>query len=205
MTSKNILLLIVAAVLVAIVMYSFYGNTEDVEYNASILKEREERNRFMLTSDESPVADKANFKGLSYYPPDPKYRIMADLTPVESRKVVMLTTSDGKQQRYVEYAYADFSIDGTKNRLLIMEMIDDGPFRGKLFLAFGDETSADETYGAGRYLDITKTPGASTIILDFNKAYNPYCAYNASYSCPLPPPENILKVTIRAGEKNYSH
>jgi uncharacterized protein len=78
-----------------------------------------------------------------------------------------------------------------------------GPFRGKLFLAFGDATSAKETYGAGRYLDITKTPGATTIILDFNKAYNPYCAYNETYSCPLPPPENLLNVAIRAGEKSY--
>ena len=78
-----------------------------------------------------------------------------------------------------------------------------GPMKGKLFLAFGDETSGAETYGAGRYLDITKTPGSNTIILDFNQAYNPYCAYSNSFSCPLPPPENLLRVAIRAGEKTY--
>jgi uncharacterized protein (DUF1684 family) len=75
--------------------------------------------------------------------------------------------------------------------------------RGKLFLAFGDATSARETYGGGRYLDITKTPGSTTITLDFNQAYNPYCAYDDTYSCPLPPAENLLTVAIKAGEKNY--
>jgi uncharacterized protein len=79
-----------------------------------------------------------------------------------------------------------------------------GPFRGKLFLAFGDATSGNETYGAGRYLDINKVPGgASTITLDFNKAYNPYCAYDYTFSCPLPPRENLLNAAIKAGEKNY--
>jgi uncharacterized protein (DUF1684 family) len=72
-----------------------------------------------------------------------------------------------------------------------------------LFLAFGDETSAVESYGAGRYLDIKKVPGSTSITLDFNLAYNPYCAYNDTYSCPLPPKENLLPVAIRAGEKVY--
>jgi uncharacterized protein (DUF1684 family) len=72
-----------------------------------------------------------------------------------------------------------------------------------LFLAFGDKTSALETYGAGRYLDVTKTPGSRTIKLDFNLAYNPYCAYDNTYSCPLPPAENLLEVAVKAGEKTY--
>jgi uncharacterized protein (DUF1684 family) len=78
-----------------------------------------------------------------------------------------------------------------------------GPERGTLFLAFADETSTQETYGAGRYLDIKKVPGSSSVLLDFNKAYNPYCAYSDKFSCPFPPKENILSVPIRAGEKVY--
>jgi Uncharacterized conserved protein len=89
------------------------------------------------------------------------------------------------------------------NRVLILEFIQSGSYRGTLFLPFADETSADETYGAGRYLDLKKTPGASTMVLDFNKAYNPYCAYSDNFSCPFPPKENILKVAIKAGEKSY--
>ena len=81
--------------------------------------------------------------------------------------------------------------------------MDSGPSRGKLFFAFGDETSAVETYGAGRYLDLEKVPGSSTITLDFNKAYNPYCAYISNYSCPLPPAQNLLTIPIKAGEKTY--
>ena len=115
----------------------------------------------------------------------------------------MLGTSDGKEEHYLEYAYADFKLHGKAQRLLILELMDMGPNRGKLFLAFADETSANETYGAGRYLDVTRTSGSNTITLDFNKAYNPYCAYNDEFSCPFPPKENLLTVAIMAGEKNY--
>ena len=117
--------------------------------------------------------------------------------------MVVLATNDGKEQRFIEYAYAEFDLDGYHHKLLILEVADMGPFKGKLFFAFGDETSADETYGAGRYLDLEKVPGASTITLDFNKAYNPYCAYTANYSCPLPPSQNLLRIPIKAGEKIY--
>jgi uncharacterized protein (DUF1684 family) len=81
--------------------------------------------------------------------------------------------------------------------------MEEGPYRGTLFLAFADATSANETYGAGRYLDVKKIPGASSIILDFNQSYNPYCAYSEKYSCPFPPRENVLKIAVRAGEKKY--
>lgn len=201
----NILLIVVVIVLIVIVFYSFHGTQDETNYSTESLKEREEKDRFMKTSAESPVVTKDDFKGLKYYPPDIRYKIIADLEPVEKRNILVLSTNDGKEQRYAEYAYARFTLEGIENRLLILEVLDMGPFRGKLFLAFGDETSAVETYGAGRYLDVSKVPGATTITLDFNKAYNPYCAYNETYSCPLPPSENLLKVAIRAGEKIYEH
>ena len=96
-----------------------------------------------------------------------------------------------------------FELTGIKTRLLLLEVMAMGPTRGSLFLAFADETSAKETYGAGRYIDIKKIPGASSMVLDFNNAYNPYCAYTDGYSCPFPPGKNILKVAIKAGEKSY--
>jgi uncharacterized protein (DUF1684 family) len=115
----------------------------------------------------------------------------------------VLPTSDGEEKQYKEYAYAEFSLDGEKNKLLILEIIDVGPYRGTLFLAFADATSANETYGAGRYLDLKKVPGATSVTLDFNKAYNPYCAYSDKFSCPFPPKENVLKVAVKAGEKSF--
>lgn len=204
MKIKNILVLIVIVVVLISVYYSFTGNQDQTAYIAEIKKEREDKERFMRTSLESPFVENPQlFKELNYYPPDIRYKVTADLSPVKNKKTVLLTTNDGNEQRYIEYAYADFDLDGYHNKLLILEVIDMGPFRGKLFLAFGDETSAVETYGAGRYLDVSKVSGSKTITLDFNQAYNPYCAYIEKYSCPFPPPENLLKVAIKAGEKTY--
>jgi uncharacterized protein len=203
MKTKNILILIAVILLIATIFYSLQGSQNDDAYIAEIKKEREQNEHYMKTSNESPLKDTENFKGLNYFEPDLKYKVIADLHPIESKKVVVLNTNDGKEQRYLEYAYAEFKLDNVDNRLLILEGIDMGPLRGKLFLAFGDETSAVETYGGGRYLDVNKLPGSSTVVLDFNKAYNPYCAYNSTYSCPLPPAENLLKIPIKAGEKIY--
>lgn len=204
MRSKNIFIL-VGVVAVIIILYStLSGNKSQEEYNQQIVKEREEKDRFMKTSSESPFASQEEvFKVLNYFPPDEKYRVIAKLTPIENKQVKVLTTNDGKNQSYVEYAFAEFDLDNRKNKLLILEVMEMGPQRGTLFLAFGDKTSAGETYGAGRYLDIKKVPGASTIELDFNKAYNPYCAYTDKYSCPFPPRENLLEIAIPAGEKSY--
>lgn len=204
MRSKNILIILFVLLVVIILYSTLSGNKSQEEYNQQITKEREEKDRFMRTSSESPFAsDTESFEGLKYFPPDEKYRVIAKLTPVEEKKVQTLSTNDGKEQSYIEYAYAEFDLDNRKNKLLILEVMDMGPQRGTLFLAFGDQTSANETYGAGRYLDVKKVPGASTIELDFNKAYNPYCAYTDSYSCPFPPKENLLDVAIPAGEKSY--
>lgn len=204
MKSNQLILLLVVVVVIISIIYSFQGSQDETAYRKEIEEEREEKDRFMRTSPESPFAKSPEeYKGLNYYPPDIRYRIIADLQPIKEKKAVVLTTNDGKEQRYVEYAYATFNLDGVTNKLLILEIADMGPSRGKLFLAFGDETSAVETYGAGRYLDVSKTPGSSTITLDFNLAYNPYCAYDDSYTCPLPPRENILNIPIKAGEKIY--
>lgn len=204
MKTKNIILILVVVVVLISVFYSFQGSFDRAAFDDEIKKEREDKDRFMRTSAQSPFAsDPDAYTGLSYFPPDPKYKIIATLTPINDKKPITLGTNDGKEQRYVPYAYAEFDLDGLHHKLLILEVIDMGPFRGKLFFAFGDETSADETYGAGRYLDLEKVPGSSTITLDFNKAYNPYCAYADSFSCPLPPNENLLEIPIKAGEKAY--
>jgi uncharacterized protein (DUF1684 family) len=201
---KNIILILVIIVVIVSLFYAFQGSQDQSAYIAEIKKEREEKDTFMKNAGESPFADqKEKFTGLKYFPADAKYKVTATLTPIKDKKQVILATNDGKEQRYLEYAQAEFDLDGFHNTLLILEIIDMGPFRGKLFLAFGDATSAEETYGAGRYLDIAKVQGSNTITLDFNKAYNPYCAYNDKYSCPLPPRDNLLSIPIRAGEKIY--
>ncbi len=204
MKSKKIVVAIIAALLVIIIGYSFFGKDSGQSYEAEVVKERTAKNDFMRSSDESPFGEeKKNFKQLNYFPVDLNYRINAKLEPIENKKIVELPSSDGQAKKYSAYAYALFELRGVPCRLLILEMMDEGPYRGTLFLAFADSTSARETYGAGRYLDLKKTPGASSVTLDFNQAYNPYCAYAENYSCPFPPKENSLKIAVRAGEKKY--
>lgn len=204
MSTRNILLLVSIAVILLSIFYTFMGGSDQTAYASVIEKEREDKDRFMRTSPESPfAANPSAFTGLQYYAPDIRYKITADLVGIQNKKPVVLTTNDGSEQRYIEYATAEFDLDGYHNKLLILEVTDVGAFQGKLFLAFADGTSAGDTYGAGRYLDVTKVPGSNTITLDFNLAYNPYCAYVSTYSCPFPPAENLLQVNIAAGEKSY--
>ena len=204
MKSSYIPIVLFAAAIIGFIFYSLSGGQSDEEYIQVIEKSREEKNALLKSGDESPFADSSEtFTALKYFPPDSKYRLTANLVSIDSKKVIALPTSDGKEQKYLEYAFATFSLDGIENKLLLLEVMDMGSQRGKLFLAFADATSADETYGAGRYLDIKKVPGATSITLDFNLAYNPYCAYSDKFSCPFPPKDNIIKIAIRAGEKNY--
>jgi uncharacterized protein (DUF1684 family) len=204
MKTQNIILIGVVIIVLVSILYSFQGGNDE-GYVAKIEKARKEKDHQMRTGSDSPFKDTVEtFKGLKYFPVDTKYRINARLSPIENKKTLTLPTSDGKEKTYLEYAYAEFELDGIENKLLILEMMEMGPYRGTLFLAFSDETSAVETYGAGRYLDVKKVPGSSSITLDFNEAYNPYCAYSDDYSCPFPPTENILKVAIRAGEMTYN-
>src|SRR5687768_12608392 len=119
MKTKNILLLVVIAALIVIIFYSFQGSQDEEAYVAEIVKEREAHAHFLKTSEQSPLKDKGAFAEPQYYDPDIKYRVIADLYPIESKKVIVLTTNDGKEQRYLEYAHAEFNLDGVRNRLLI--------------------------------------------------------------------------------------
>lgn len=204
MRAKTFILILIAAGVAVSLYYSFNGGGNDDRYQDELKRDRAEREQYLKTSTASPFRDKMDrFHPLSWFNPDPAFRIQADLEPVKKREPRTLATSDGSVRTYLTYAWASFDLGNLRHRLLIMEVLDSGPQRGTLFLAFTDETSGGETYGAGRYLDLPKVPGATTIVLDFNKAYNPYCAYNDTFSCPLPPTENNLKAAIRAGEKDF--
>jgi uncharacterized protein (DUF1684 family) len=204
MKIKTILILLLAFAAIAVIVYSFQNKPSSEDYGKEIQNERDEKDAFMRSDKNSPLrGPEGEFKPLRYFPADLKYQINATLIPIENKKRLSLSTSNGEENEYREFAFAKFVLDGVENNLLILEITEPGPYRGTLFLAFADETSAKETYGAGRYLDLKKVPGATSILLDFNKAYNPYCAYSNDYSCPFPPPQNVMKVAIRAGEKSY--
>jgi len=204
MRPTHFFIVLILAGVIGFVLYSLRGGQSPEDFAGEIGRERSAKDLFMKNDKDSPFAGlQIEFKGLQYFSPDLKYKIHAKLVPIENKKMIVLPTSDGQEKSYLEHAYAEFELDGMLNRLLILEITDEGPYRGTLFLAFADETSARETYGAGRYLELKKVPGAPSLVLDFNKAYNPYCAYSDKFSCPFPPKENVLKVAIKAGEKSY--
>ena len=184
-----------------IVVYSLQGGESKEAYIERIEKERQRTEQFMKTSPASPFApEDVAFQGLSYYPPDPTYRIQARIEPVKNNKLMVLPTTTGEEEKYIRYGYATFTLHGQPQKLLVLESFEQP---ASLSIMFADETSGEETYGGGRYLNLEK-PGRTdgkTLELDFNLAYNPYCAYNHTFSCPLPPKENLMPVPVRAGEK----
>lgn len=147
---------------------------------------------------DSPLtpAQRTDFTGLHYFPENPALRFEADVNPDVPRDFVMMPTSTGGQKRYVRAGKIEFLVAGQTAALTVYQ--DDHGY----FLPFRDSTSEHETYGAGRYLEPVAGPGGK-LRVDFNLAYNPYCAYNEQYSCPLPPRENWLRVPIEAGEKKF--
>ncbi len=204
MKLSRLLIFASMAALAGLIYFSLKGGMSENEFAKAIAIERKEKTDNLKKDENSPFATlTGKFEDLKYFKPDLKYRVNATLTSINDKNVIVLNTSDGKEQKYLEYAHATFTLEDVENKLVILEVMEMGPQRGKLFLAFADETSGKETYGGGRYLDIKKVPAATSVVLDFNRAYNPYCAYNDSYSCPFPPAENILKVAIRAGEMSY--
>jgi uncharacterized protein (DUF1684 family) len=170
----------------------------------SLLQERLAKDDFFKTSAESPIPDKdrSGFKGLSYYPIDLNLRFNVKLHRFPIPKQIRIGTNTGEIRNALLYGYFDFQLDAKTYRLQVYrteDALEKGP---SLFIPFRDETSGRETYGSGRYIDLAENT-SGIYELDFNRAYNPYCAYNSTYSCPLPPAENTLAVPIRAGEKKY--
>lgn len=136
---------------------------------------------------------------LKYFDPNVSYKIRAVFTRIENGEVFKMETSTDRLPEYRKYGTLSFSLDETPQELTVYQNIKDTSY---LFLPFKDLTNGKESYGAGRYLDFKLTDLENPII-DFNFAYNPYCAYNKDFSCPIPPAENHLKIAVFAGEKKW--
>jgi uncharacterized protein (DUF1684 family) len=172
---------------------------DDSSYIESIEARRAQKDReWRETTDPVPAERRDEFLPLRYYPADPAYAVPAQLRLSDSRPVVELPTSTGTLRRMQVVGTLEFTLNGQRLSLGALSPAGE-PIRA-LFVPFADLTTGKETYSAGRYLDIPPT-ATGLYTVDFNEAYNPTCAYNASYECPFPPPSNRLKVEIRAGEK----
>lgn len=149
--------------------------------------------------------DFINFEGLQFYPLDEKYIVKAKFVRTPNEKPFLMPTTTSRTPEYVKYGEAHFTLDGNNfvlNLFKSTQPYDEPGYEDYLFLPFTDLTSGDGSYGGGRFLD-QRIPEGDTITIDFNKAYNPYCAYNPRYSCPIPPKENDLAIRIEAGVKDY--
>jgi len=152
-----------------------------------------------------PEPSRKGFEGLPYWPYDPAGRVVARFTPDEQEHADVPISRDDEQMAFSRIGWLDFELAGRTCRLGAFWI---HGYAGGLFVPFRDATSGHETYGAGRYLldtiksaDLGSDAGASTVVLDFNVAYNPSCAYDPRWACPLTPPENRLEVAVRYGER----
>lgn len=203
MNQNRILVALAFLIVLAAVVYAMSGGETPEMYQERIEKERERQFKFLKYNADSPMDEeqKKTLISLDYYPIDPSYKIRARLVPVEKKVMLQIPMTDGTLERYIKHSFAEFELHGSSHRLLLLQAADE-PDPRKFFLAFADDTSGKETYGGGRFLDVRKD-GQSTITIDFNLVYNPYCTYNPDFACPIPPKENLLSIPITAGEKNY--
>jgi uncharacterized protein (DUF1684 family) len=167
--------------------------------------ERREKDAFFGHHWQSPIPpqDRAEFKGLDYYPPDPDLRFELELYEHEDKKTMRMAYTKGEEQDFVRWGEFRFEIGDEE---CVLQAYKRDAEEEQLFVPFRDATSGQETYGAGRYIDLDAAKDRSADgkwALDFNRAYNPWCVYSEDYTCPLVPQENRLAVPVCAGEKNY--
>ncbi|MEP6681659.1 MAG: DUF1684 domain-containing protein [Parafilimonas sp.] len=151
----------------------------------------------------TPLSSKAkkSFKGIHFYPFSEKYIVNAKFVRTPNEKSFQMSTSGGIRKTYIKYAEVFFTISGKEYKLSVyqsQDLIKSAEYKDYIFIPFTDLTSGNETYEGGRYIDLN-IPQGNNIIINFNKAYHPYCAYTDGYNCPIPPQENTLPLKIEAG------
>lgn len=193
-------------VLLALFLMSFTSG--DRGYLRKIEKHRTKMDAEFRNSEESPLREKASeFHGIDYYPTAANYKVTAKLTRTPEAIPFEMPTSNPKiQKKYVSYGILTFELNGSTHQLRVyrsLKLSAMKEYRDHLFLPFTDQTSGNDSYGGGRYLDL-KTTKKDKIVIDFNLCYNPYCAYSGGWSCPIPPTDNFLDTRVEAGPKQYA-
>jgi hypothetical protein len=166
---------------------------------------RIELNNQFQDSLESPLKenDRLNFSHLEFFDLNLDYAVLAKIEVIDTAKPFVMATTTGRKAIYQKYARASFTLKGEEHLLYLYQshrlMQKDG-HEDYLFLPFTDLSNGSESYGGGKFIDL-RIPKGDSLLIDFNKAYNPYCAYNSRYSCPIPPEENHLNIKVLAGTK----
>jgi len=195
--------------LLFLVLFCMFTNCSkkvgDQSYKEEIISHRKEINE-EFASPKSPLLeeDRKNFTSLNFFPVDSTFRVKASIEHFSNKEPFQMPTSTDRLPWYQHVATLSFSLRDTIQELEVYKNLDN-KLDTVLFIPFGDGTNGLSSYGSGRYLDIHFPKNAKSVYVDFNKSYNPYCAYNHNYSCPIPPKENQLEVYIPAGEKVFKH
>lgn len=186
---------------------SVFAQTPDSTYAAEIARHRQTYKEHFLTETRSPL-NEADTAFLDFYSPDISWRVTAKFERTPDTQPFEMPTYSGRNARYQQYGILTFERNGKKYSLRVyqnLRLMTSQKYFDYLFLPFKDLTNDDFTYGGGRYLDL-KTGDISpdnTMVIDFNKCYNPWCAYSDGFNCPIPPAENHLDVKVEAGEQNF--
>ena len=203
MNRKIALALPFIALLIYLVLTTKNGDNQ--AYEMQLMKERRQKNAGFRTAENSPIlpAQRNEFDSLNYYAIAPDLTVKCSFTRNHAPDTLFMPMSGGETEKYLRWGVATFALPGANQQELTLFQ-KANTRDSSLFVPFTDRSNGHETYGGGRYLDVP-VPAANTteITLDFNRAYNPYCAYNNQYSCPQPPPENQLNAVIPAGEKSF--
>ena len=148
-----------------------------------------------------PKEERESFKGINFFPTNLSYVVMAKFVRTADERIFAMPTTGNITKQYVKYGEAQFVLKGKPCKLNVYQSVDlakQRKYRDYLFIPFRDGTSGKETYAGGRYIDLT-IPQSDTLIINFNLAYHPYCAYTEGYNCPIPPRENYLPIKVEAG------
>ncbi len=205
MAPNKIFLRIIVLLFSLIVISCKNYTPEEKEYIAEIEKVRSEKNDFMKNSSDSPFnyKGKIHFEPLKYYKIDPGFVFKSKLFEYDSKDTVLIYGTKGEERKAVRYGFIKFNFKGNEFKENVYEGISKA---GENYFSiwFTDKTSGKETYGVGRYIDFELNADKNFVYtIDFNLAYNPYCAYSPDYSCAIPTKDDYLNLAVEAGEKKF--
>ena len=190
-----------------VLLLHFLGFSQEQFDELKVKAFQDELNSEFAIKEKSPLTDEDRkvFESIDFFPANADFFVVADFKRTKKEKPFKMKTSTDRLPEYVKYGELTFTISGKNFKLNVyrnIELSKRKGFEDHLFLPFSDLTSGKETYIGGRYIDV-KIPKGDTMVVDFNTAYNPYCAYNYKYSCPIVPLENDLDIEIKAGVKKF--
>lgn len=201
---KKFSFLTIILIIVSIIGCNDELSPEHKAIEKEVVDHRSEKDFFMANSADSPLSEKgkAEFSGLKYFDFNPDFIFKSKLFQYEPKDTVIVKGTKGEDRQYVKYGYVKIDYQGNTHQVNVYE----SSYKGKKYYSiwFTDKTTNDESYGVGRYLDFQKSVNPEKIYtIDFNYAYNPYCAYNSKFSCAIPSKEDHLDIAIETGEKKY--